>query len=592
MALINALPGIAQNVAINADGSVPNANAMLDIKSSNKGILIPRTDSTTRKTIANTKGLLIYDTTTHSFWYNTGAAWQNMATGWGLSGNSGINPTGNFIGTTDNTPLIFKVNNRFSGKIENSTEKNFFLGYEAGVLNEGTSNTGFGYEALHNNIEGSRNVAVGSNSMGENKSSWDNVAVGNYALGLHRNGNGNVAIGSATLLKDTSGLFNTAVGTNTMYENISGDFNVAIGRNALFYSQFTDDNVAVGAHSLLEHRRGDGNVAIGAEALALDTAGLHNTVAGFQVMYSNRNGSENTAFGYQALSGNISGNYNTAFGGLSLRENINSGFNTAIGFTSMRWNLEGQENTGVGVESLLLNTRGNRNTAIGKGSLYYNKADDNTAAGHNALLNNRDGISNTGIGVNALLDNVTGNNNTAIGYNANVSEAGLSNATAIGAGAIVNTSRKVRIGNSAVLTIEGAVEFSSTSDGRYKFNIKEDVRGMEFIARLRPVSYQFDGLKFDHTLDPGNASLDTEAAQYEKAASVRRNGFIAQEVEKAAAAAGYEFSGIIKPTSENGSYSLSYASFVVPLVKAVQELKLEIEDLRKQLAELKAGKAK
>lgn len=53
----------SQSVSINSDGSLPNPNAMLDIKSSNKGLLIPGTSTTTRTSIPNTKGLLVYDTT-------------------------------------------------------------------------------------------------------------------------------------------------------------------------------------------------------------------------------------------------------------------------------------------------------------------------------------------------------------------------------------------------------------------------------------------------------------------------------------------------------------------------------------------------
>ncbi len=40
-----ALSSFAQNVGINADGARPNPNAILDIKSVNKGLLIPRMDS-------------------------------------------------------------------------------------------------------------------------------------------------------------------------------------------------------------------------------------------------------------------------------------------------------------------------------------------------------------------------------------------------------------------------------------------------------------------------------------------------------------------------------------------------------------------
>jgi hypothetical protein len=67
-----------QNIGINADGSMPNANAMLDIKSSNKGLLIPRMDSISRKAIPATKGLMVYDTTTNSFWFSNGNNWASI----------------------------------------------------------------------------------------------------------------------------------------------------------------------------------------------------------------------------------------------------------------------------------------------------------------------------------------------------------------------------------------------------------------------------------------------------------------------------------------------------------------------------------
>ncbi|MEO6539931.1 MAG: hypothetical protein ABIN74_03025, partial [Ferruginibacter sp.] len=60
----------AQNVGIGT--TTPNSNAMLEVNSSTKGILIPRTSTTTRITIPAVKGLLVYDTTTNSFWFNDG----------------------------------------------------------------------------------------------------------------------------------------------------------------------------------------------------------------------------------------------------------------------------------------------------------------------------------------------------------------------------------------------------------------------------------------------------------------------------------------------------------------------------------------
>lgn len=57
-------------VGINQSNQDPDPSAMLDIQSSDKGLLIPRMDSTSRKAIANpATGLMVYDSTTQSFWY-------------------------------------------------------------------------------------------------------------------------------------------------------------------------------------------------------------------------------------------------------------------------------------------------------------------------------------------------------------------------------------------------------------------------------------------------------------------------------------------------------------------------------------------
>lgn len=56
-------PGIAQNVSINNDGSVPDPKAILDIKSNTKGILIPRMLQTERQAInLPPQGLIVYQT--------------------------------------------------------------------------------------------------------------------------------------------------------------------------------------------------------------------------------------------------------------------------------------------------------------------------------------------------------------------------------------------------------------------------------------------------------------------------------------------------------------------------------------------------
>lgn len=83
----------AQNIGVGTN--TPNANALLDIQSTNKGVLVPRMDSVQRKNIPNTNGLLVYDSSYQSFWYNNGTAWQRIAAG---AANTSAAPNGNKIG--------------------------------------------------------------------------------------------------------------------------------------------------------------------------------------------------------------------------------------------------------------------------------------------------------------------------------------------------------------------------------------------------------------------------------------------------------------------------------------------------------------
>ena len=71
-------------------------------------------------------------------------------------------------------------------------------------------------------------------------------------------------------------------------------------------------------------------------------------------------------------------------------------------------------------------------------------------------------------------------------------------------------------------------------------------------------------------------------AAAEKAA-IRYTGFLAQEVEAAAAASGYDFSGIDAPKEGHDAYGIRYAEFVVPLVKAIQEQQQLIEQQNMQI---------
>lgn len=69
--------GLAQNVGINADGSAPHSSAMLDVKSTTGGLLIPRMTEEQRTQIQSpAQGLMVYQTTSPAgFYYFDGSSW-------------------------------------------------------------------------------------------------------------------------------------------------------------------------------------------------------------------------------------------------------------------------------------------------------------------------------------------------------------------------------------------------------------------------------------------------------------------------------------------------------------------------------------
>lgn len=493
---------VAQSVAINTDGSVADATAILDVKSSAKGLLIPRLSTTQRTAIASpATGLLVFDTDFNAFCFFDGTAWKKLdaaGNNWSITGNSGTSATTHFIGTTDGVDAVLKTNN---------TERMRWL----------------------NTVNGSNAIAVISTG---------DLTVNGITLGR---GPGNV-------------VSNTATGADALFTNTSGSNNTATGAQAMYYN----------------------------------TSGSYNTAYGFQALASNTTASQNTALGHFSLYTNSTGYANTAVG-LSSQFSSTSGYgNTSIGANAMFHNNTGYDNTAMGVGSLGTNTGGNNNVAAGRISMNYNTTGMyNAAIGSVALADNTTGNYNTAIGSYGLTGNTIGSYNTTLGYYATVSQSDLTNATAIGNGAVVNANDKVVIGNSSVTVIGGQVGWSTLSDGRFKTNIKEDVPGLDFIMQLRPVNYNFLARKYAAHLqqrmpDSVKSKTALNTASFSSAERVLHTGFIAQEVELVVKKNGYRFNGVHAPAGETDNYSITYDEFVVPLVKAVQQMNTKVEQLSKE----------
>jgi hypothetical protein len=251
---------------------------------------------------------------------------------------------------------------------------------------------------------------------------------------------------------------------------------------------------------------------------------------------------------------------------------------------------EANRNTALGADALYHNTTGFDNVATGSQSLFSNTTgSDNTANGTGALWENTTGEANTAIGSRALSANTTGSYRTALGSDASGFGTNYDNTTALGYDAIPTGDNVVNIGNTSVAWIGGQVGWSTYSDARIKNNVQEDVKGLDFILKLRPVTYNLDIDKQQEILY-GKVDTNNWKGKYD-IENIKFSGFIAQEVAQAAKDAGYNFSGVNEPGNKNETgedlYTLRYAEFVVPLVKALQEQEEKIDKQQKQLIEYK-----
>lgn len=520
-----------------------------------------------------------------------------------------------------------------------SANYNSAFGWSALFSNNiGELNTGIGQNALYYNDAGNYNTGIGVNSLQSNTAGNGNTSVGLGALYSNVTGNNNTALGygadvlSGDLINSTAIGYNAKVSANNSL--VLGGTDMDAVKVGIGITAPTATLDIVGNIKIADGTQGTGKVltsdadglatwidasAVGGWSLngnsgTIDSLNFIGTIDNVPIHFRVNNETagcidpllSNTFFGHQAGNSNTMGTGNTAVGEAALYYNTEGVNNTATGVAALASNTTGIENTANGAFALYSNTNGSSNTANGEGALYQNTTGywntavgyfslgqnftgiGNTASGYNALQLSQ-GDYNTAYGVQALSSNQTGNCNSALGYNAFNPAATYSNSTAIGYATVITSSDQIRMGYSSITSIGGFTDWTNISDKRFKKDINNKVPGLEFITKLNPVTYHLDIDAIASFLKTPDSLRLKESEQIK--GSILQTGFIAQEVEKAAEEIGYDFSGVDKPKNENDYYGLRYAEFVVPLVKAVQELdslnsnqQSEIDSLKSQLA--------
>ena len=188
--------------------TTPDSSSMLDIKSTDKGILIPRMTFVQKDLISSpVSGLLIYQTNGEDgFYFYDGANWlrlvKNVSPSFsGVITSGAISATGTvsataFVGDGSGLTGIGTSSSTFKDAYSNVVVGSKLVSLTPSITIQSGNDDFFGY----------RNLAIGDSTLVRNTTGWDNVALGHSAL-----------------YSNTTGAFNTAIGVSALKDNTTGD---------------------------------------------------------------------------------------------------------------------------------------------------------------------------------------------------------------------------------------------------------------------------------------------------------------------------------------------------------------------------------
>mgnify|MGYP003148927940 CR=1 FL=1 len=501
-----------------------------------------------------------------------------------------------------------------------SNNANIGIGYKALTsIDSGEHyNIAIGHEAMKNvdDADADYNIAIGFQALeGGGDTKAHNIAIGVLALDSSASAVSNViAIGSEVMRGDmTGGAANNTVGIGYLALNAltTGAGNVAVGMSAGKAITSGSSNTFVGAYCGDDLQTSNQNTAMGYAALGA-VAGGNNTAMGYGAGQGNT-GADNTFLGYQAGDVNT-GSYNVVVGSGALggatsvdktvaignQALFSANDDSANGTVAIGW-AAGYYSVPTGTAATAGNTiigysagtdtgtdtgltTGIQTTVVGHQALGSNgganiTGNDNTVMGYRAGYEiNSSAHSNTFIGSQAGNTTTTGTENTIVGYNCEAQDGTATNQVVIGNNVTGTADNAVHIGNDSnhLYTAFSSDSWSATSDIRQKKNIKDDTLGLEFIKSLKTKTYSHKS--------PSEFPKEWRAYNPDDKEPMDGNkvfhSLIAQEVKQSLDDINCTtFDGW--SVDSDGRQRISRTSFITPLIKAVQELSQQIEDLKK-----------
>ncbi len=429
---------------------------------------------------------------------------------------------------------------------------NLFAGVGAGSVNTGSSNSFFGAFAGFANTTGSNNTMLGAGA---------DVGVNNL--------NNATAIGAQSQVNCSNCLVLGRTGANT--PNVGIGTTAPVARLEIIGENNTTPHVFATSYGSIN------SAIIGRQADGTSAAPIP-TTNGRTLLFLGGRGYADGAFAATSRGGiGIEASQDWTATGNGTRITFET---TGNGTTSrserMRIDHTGRVGIGTATPVVTLDVEGDTNAngyRIGGTSvLRFISASNNLIVGPNLVTLQGSSNNNTFIGDLAGGGaNMSGDFNTAIGSNTLIN-GGETYATAVGAGTTVSASNRIQLGrdgldtvrigalaaaSSAQLCISQSILSQCVSSGRYKENIKPFSAGLNLVNRLNPVTYDW--------IESKEADL----------------GLIAEEVaEVEPLLATYNHKGEVQ--------GVKYDQIPLALFNAVREQQQQIEELRRQVEDLKA----
>lgn len=338
-------------VKIGDNPSVLNASALLELESSDKGLLLPRLSAVQIAAISNpATGLLVFNTTESSLTVRLDTGWMKVDNPTGINNlwsNAGQNiynfNTGN-VGVGTNTP---SEKLHVAGNLR--VDSNLYIPATtatAGVIYQN------GHPIFHTSgNQFQQNVFLGLDAGSFSPYSKKGVAIGHGALS-NSDGSGNIAIGFYAA--------HALSGGSTYVDCIK---NIFLGYSSGETASGGINNIAIGNEAGFQlAKNSTSNVLIGAQCGRNLTSGIGNCLIGYNVQTTT--GIYNTGMGSTSGINFATGNYNTWLGGDAFQSNRNGSYNTMLGFQAGKSDSVGSFNVFIGAYAGAY-TQGHNNVFIG-----------------------------------------------------------------------------------------------------------------------------------------------------------------------------------------------------------------------------------